>query len=56
MKSNEIKRLELDALSLPVRGAWIEIKNRVSEMERPRSLPVRGAWIEISSIRAGESP
>ena len=36
-------------MSLPVRGAWIEI---ISWAEKPRmfeSLPVRGAWIEITS-------
>ena len=36
------------AQSLPVRGAWIEIRAVESEMRRPlESLPVRGAWIEI---------
>ena len=38
------------AQSLPVRGAWIEI--RKSACATPccaRSLPVRGAWIEIAS-------
>ena len=36
------------ALSLPVRGAWIEISRRSSSTEsKVRSLPVRGAWIEI---------
>ena len=36
-------------LSLPVRGAWIEIPwtSPVGAMES--SLPVRGAWIEIIS-------
>ena len=36
------------ALSLPVRGAWIEIRNRRGRMKRMKSLPVRGAWIEMS--------
>ena len=35
------------ALSLPVRGAWIEINMRQIEAEFDTSLPVRGAWIEI---------
>ena len=33
--------------SLPVRGAWIEIKRTRPGKRRWRSLPVRGAWIEI---------
>ena len=38
------------ALSLPVRGAWIEIKiNLAFRCRRQSSLPVRGAWIEILS-------
>ena len=36
-----------DYLSLPVRGAWIEIWAAVSEFSAGWSLPVRGAWIEI---------
>ena len=39
------------ALSLPSRGAWIEIdyssKRRVRYLE---SLPSRGAWIEMSNV------
>ena len=35
-------------VSLPVRGAWIEISERYVEHGRLHpSLPVRGAWIEI---------
>ena len=34
-------------LSLPVRGAWIEILLASSSATLSRSLPVRGAWIEI---------
>ena len=38
------------ALSLPVRGAWIEI-SVLRRLVRPLvSLPVRGAWIEITAI------
>ena len=34
--------------SLPVRGAWVEIRRRVEEDVPPFvSLPVRGAWVEI---------
>ena len=36
------------ALSLPVRGAWVEIKNAAQTgKELMESLPVRGAWVEI---------
>ena len=35
------------ALSLPVRGAWIEIFLIVTTWNSRWSLPVRGAWIEI---------
>ena len=36
-------------LSLPVRGAWIEISNPSMIISLYWSLPVRGAWIEIIS-------
>ena len=38
------------ALSLPVRGAWIEISvaRAVTDIA-VKALPVRGAWIEIAS-------
>ena len=35
------------ALSLPVRGAWIEIVLSTAGTMLLPSLPVRGAWIEI---------
>ena len=35
------------ALSLPVRGAWIEIMNELNRLPVITSLPVRGAWIEM---------
>ena len=35
-------------MSLPVRGAWIEMPGLQSLPHPPWSLPVRGAWIEIS--------
>ena len=36
-------------MSLPVRGAWIEMKvNRRYVKSASTSLPVRGAWIEIA--------
>ena len=36
--------------SLPVRGAWIEIKHACPAVWAIRSLPVRGAWIEICIV------
>ena len=38
----------LQQLSLPVRGAWIEIMVAGQRGTMCTSLPVRGAWIEIS--------
>ena len=34
-------------LSLPARGAWIEIQPRPWRGSALESLPARGAWIEI---------
>ena len=34
-------------MSLPVRGAWIEISYCAANRSKVPSLPVRGAWIEI---------
>ena len=39
-------------VSLPVRGAWIEIAITLKGAESFTSLPVRGAWIEIIFGRA----
>ena len=39
------------ALSLPVRGAWIEIPSPSIVCAMRTSLPVRGAWIEIFHAR-----
>ena len=39
--------LERVTLSLPVRGAWIEMPRCAVPSVRQSSLPVRGAWIEI---------
>ena len=36
-------------LSLPVRGAWIEMSIFLQMSECSESLPVRGAWIEIKN-------
>ena len=37
-------------MSLPVQGAWIEIRQSDCKMSRMRSLPVQGAWIEIAPV------
>ena len=37
-------------LSLPVRGAWVEIKKHLISGSTKMSLPVRGAWVEIEMI------
>ena len=34
-------------MSLPARGAWIEIGLSARPSGQPESLPARGAWIEI---------
>ena len=34
-------------MSLPARGAWIEIKEKRTCYVKQVSLPARGAWIEI---------
>ena len=34
-------------MSLPARGAWIEMASSAAKTQRPPSLPARGAWIEI---------
>ena len=48
--------LLLLVLSLPTRGAWIEIGLSVGINElRLASLPTRGAWIEIDIPYAGST-
>ena len=37
----------INELSLPTRGAWIEIQGLPKKFARSKSLPTRGAWIEI---------
>ena len=37
------------AMSLPSRGAWIEISPKLLAQSREKSLPSRGAWIEIQA-------
>ena len=41
-------------LSLPMRGAWIEITvSRIIRVRALMSLPMRGAWIEILLLCLG---
>ena len=47
MKFRRGFRIPSSPLSLPVRGAWIEIVCRLRREYLDTSLPVRGAWIEI---------
>ena len=37
-------------MSLPTRGAWIEIRLRTGHAVHRQSLPTRGAWIEIKKF------
>ena len=46
----------LQLVSLPVRGAWIEIPTIVEAIFVIWSLPVRGAWIEIVVIQSKKDP
>ena len=36
--------------SLPLPGAWIEMKRTLEDMKGRRSLPLPGAWIEIKKV------
>src|SRR5699024_5600584 len=46
--------LAVNLLSLPSRGAWIEIGGRKRAYSNAKqSLPSRGAWIEIQTSRSG---
>ena len=48
--------MEMVTLSLPVRGAWIEIVAGKRAGIHEGSLPVRGAWIEMEDIIKNGSP
>ena len=47
MKSCVVRELNDTILSLPVRGAWIEMLHPRGGCLGAMSLPVRGAWIEM---------
>ena len=53
MKCSRVKVVCEVLRSLPVRGAWIEMKTQKSFALTRWSLPVRGAWIEIRSPAPG---
>ena len=38
-------------MSLPVRGAWVEIGKATKSEPDMSSLPVRGAWVEMTRLR-----
>ena len=45
-----LRRLVRPLVSLPVRGAWVEIVMETQEFHAmAASLPVRGAWVEMRS-------
>ena len=47
MKCRETIELVEKLVSLPVRGAWVEIAIGKDKYNQQQSLPVRGAWVEI---------
>ena len=47
MKSRNALQIIIARLSLPTRGAWIEILYHIGAYNVDTSLPTRGAWIEI---------
>ena len=51
MKFDDVDRSADFDLSLPVRGAWVEISTFADLLGSARSLPVRGAWVEIGALR-----
>ena len=50
MKLDDLTAACRGLLSLPVRGAWIEIGLCGGDWDKLKSLPVRGAWIEIANM------
>ena len=48
LKYHEPPPVTDSAKSLPLRGAWIEIRQSRRRRSCWRSLPLRGAWIEIA--------
>ena len=52
MKSDGVNLIVAEIVSLPVRGAWVEMLTAiVNWTDEGLSLPVRGAWVEIVGLR-----
>ena len=47
LKCDVVRRVYACHVSLPVRGAWVEMSRSFSTSGVNVSLPVRGAWVEI---------
>ena len=56
MKWKQQRQRWRGGVSLPVRGAWIEISILPIRVDLSLSLPVRGAWIEIGVVRLRLAP
>ncbi len=53
MKLDKEGNIKAQTVSLPTRGAWIEIWLWIGGNTREQSLPTRGAWIEMPMITTG---
>ena len=51
MKYSKPEEPAAEGVSLPVRGAWIEMAAVNLARRWLPSLPVRGAWIEMANVR-----
>ena len=49
MKWRAVYRRAVCIVSLPVRGAWVEIGENRFHGFAAKSLPVRGAWVEMAT-------
>ena len=50
MKLSSLNGIRGHCVSLPVRGAWIEMERSRRVVAHPESLPARGAWIEMPCV------
>ena len=48
LKLRKKQQVDEGKMSLPVRGAWVEINYIRHDVYKALSLPVRGAWVEMS--------
>ena len=53
LKFSYLTRNPTALMSLPVRGAWIEMSPARGSPGAVQSLPVRGAWIEMRRCMGG---